>query len=302
VFERESFDVVVCHSSWPHAVFAPEVRRVEAPLVYWAHGTPSGHWLERLADRTPPDLVVANSAYTLSKHAGLFSGVEKSVLRLPVSPRPIVDREQTRREVRSELKTDDGDVVIVCFSRLEAWKGHSLLLDALARARDFGRWTAWIAGGPQRETERIYLAELHREVSRHGLDSRVRFIGQRSDIPRILEAADIHCQPNTGPEPFGIAFIEALYAGLPVVTTAMGGALEIVTQDCGLLVQPDADELAAALRKLATDGDLRRKLGSHARHRARELCDPGVTIPGIELSFNELLSKRFKIDQCDDNR
>ena len=47
-------------------------------------------------------------------------------------------------------------------------------------------------------------------------------------VPRLMAAADIYCQPNTTPEPFGIAFVEALAAGVPVVTTAMGGPLEIV--------------------------------------------------------------------------
>jgi glycosyltransferase involved in cell wall biosynthesis len=44
---------------------------------------------------------------------------------------------------------------------------------------------------------------------------RVRFAGQRDDVPRLLAAADLHCQPNSSPEPFGVAFVEALAAGLP---------------------------------------------------------------------------------------
>jgi glycosyltransferase involved in cell wall biosynthesis len=72
--------------------------------------------------------------------------------------------------------------------------------------------------------------------------------------PTLLVAADIHCQPNTGPEPFGIAFVEALYAGLPVVTTAIGGGLEIVDESCGKLVAPDdANALSKVLRSLITN-------------------------------------------------
>ena len=55
-----------------------------------------------------------------------------------------------------------------------------------------------------------------------GIADRVRFLGERFDVPRLLAAADVHCQPNSGPEPFGIAFIEALYASLPVVSTRIG--------------------------------------------------------------------------------
>ena len=75
---------------------------------------------------------------------------------------------------------------------------------------------------------------------------RVRFLGQRSDIPDVLGAADIHCQPNVDPEPFGVAFVEALHAGLPVVTTAIGAAPEVVDATCGVLVPKDAGALAGA--------------------------------------------------------
>ena len=65
-----------------------------------------------------------------------------------------------------------------------------------------------------------------------------------------MHAADIHCQPNTAPEPFGLVFVEALYAGLPVVTTALGGALEILTDACGVLV-PAGDAPALTRRRFA---------------------------------------------------
>ena len=121
---------------------------------------------------------------------------------------------------------------------MEAWKGHRLLLEALGRLRHVPGWVLWVAGGAQRPYEARYLAELEAQATELGIRGRVRFLGQRSDVPRLLRAADIHCQPNLGPEPFGIAFIEALQARLPVVTTAMGGPLEIIDGSCGVLVAP----------------------------------------------------------------
>jgi glycosyltransferase involved in cell wall biosynthesis len=106
-------------------------------------------------------------------------------------------------------------------------------------------------------------------------------LGQRSDVPDLLQAADLFCQPNTGPEPFGIVFIEALYAGLPVVSTNMGGAAEIIDESCGLLTDPEPDAVADALYRLVTDSELRLRLASKAAKRARALCDPELRIRDI---------------------
>ncbi len=90
-----------------------------------------------------------------------------------------------------------------------------------------------------------------------------------------MAAADVYCQPNTGPEPFGIAFVEALYAGLPVVTSGFGGAAEIVDGTCGMLTAPeDPAAVASALRELILDPSRRRALGAAGPLRAKMLCDP----------------------------
>ena len=100
------------------------------------------------------------------------------------------------------------------------------------------------------------------------------FLGQRTDVPRLLVAADIHCQPNLGPEPFGIAFVEAMYAGLPLVTSAIGGALEIVDDSSGILVPPgEVAAVSRTLRRLIEDEPLRTKLANGGPVRARSLCD-----------------------------
>lgn len=273
---RERHDAVICHSPWPHALFAPVVRRAGLPLLYWAHDVYTGrHWLEHWARRTPPDFILANSKLTQSALPNLFPGVPSEVLYLPVAPPEPLDRARTRRELRTELDTPADAVVLVMACRLERWKGHALLLAALARLAQVPGWVCWIAGGAQRPVEQEYLQELQRTRAHLGLSDRVHFLGQRRDVSRLLAAADIHCQPNTGPEPFGIAFIEALYAGLPVLTTALGGALEIVDQTCGILVPPgDEAALADAIAGLIHDGGRRQQLGAHGRARADALCNP----------------------------
>jgi glycosyltransferase involved in cell wall biosynthesis len=116
---------------------------------------------------------------------------------------------------------------------------------------------------------------LKKRASRLGIGGRIRFLNERSDVARLMAAADIYCQPNTHPDSFGITFIEALYAELPVVTTSLGGACEILNDSCGVLVRPgDVSALAEALQRLIRDRTERHKLGRSGPKRARDLCDP----------------------------
>ncbi len=267
-------EVVATHDFWPHTVFSPVIRQAGVRLVNFCHGAANGrHWLERWASHFPPDLVVANSQFTATSVRNVFPDARVESWHLPVA-RCFVDK-PVRSQVRCELGTPDGTVVILQASRLERWKGHSVQLEALELLREVPAWEFWLAGGAQKAGEAEFFGELRSAAERAGLADRVRFLGQRKDISRLMAGADVYCQPNTGPEPFGIAFVEALHAGLPVVTSGFGGAAEIVDKKCGVLTTPgDPDSVAAALRSLIQDAVKRRTLGAAGPSRAALLCDP----------------------------
>jgi len=271
----ERFDIVVCHQPWSAVVFGSVVRHSRLPLVLWVHMAGEGkHWLEKLARRTRPDLAICNSRFSVECTGKWLSRVQIEHVYYPVS-RPDVDGGVTRAAVRRRLQTDEREAVIVQVSRLEAWKGQLVLLEALSRVNHVDGWTCWIVGGAQCASERRYLHDLQGFAQRAGIEHRLRFAGERSDIPAVLAAADIFCQPNTTPEPFGLAMVEALRAGLPVVTSAIGGACEIVDSSCGVLTPPgDAAAVAGALQRLIADDQLRSRLSARARLRPHEICDP----------------------------
>jgi glycosyltransferase involved in cell wall biosynthesis len=277
---EEQPDAVICHSAWVYALAAPVVRRRSAQLILWLHDRVTGRtWMERWAKATTPDLVISNSRFTAETVSRMFPQVDSVVLYAPVADGPDAAA-GSRAALRRSLGAADDDVAILIASRLEEWKGHRALLRAVSRLAV--RWRLWIAGSAQREHERAYAAELDALAAALKVRDRVAFLGERHDVPALMRAADVHCQPNGRPEPFGLAFVEALYAARPVVTTDMGGAREIVTADCGLLVPPgDERALSAALERVASDPALRRRLGEAGPARARELCDPSDQLRGL---------------------
>lgn len=275
LIEADRPHVVMCHSSWMFALAAPVVRRApgSATLALWLHDRVSGRsWVERWAGLTVPDLVISNSRFTAETVPAMYRAVPRAVLYAPVAAGHAIAPAE-RAGLRRAAGVDGGTPVILIASRFEAWKGHRDLMAAAARIRE--PWRLWIAGRPQRAGEEAYAASLRALAASLGIADRVTFLGERTDVPALMRAADLHCQPNSDAEPFGLAFVEALYAGIPVVTTAMGGALEIVTEACGRLVPPaSAEALEHALREIIVDDTARRRLGAAGPARAASLCDP----------------------------
>jgi len=289
LLEAERPRTVICHSSWIFGLAAPVVRAAGGTLVLWIHDRPSARtWADRWARLTSPDLIIANSRFTDHSVRAFYRSAPHAVLYAPVAAATVSGE---RPDVRAALGVDAQTPVILIASRFEGWKGHRELIAAAARVSE--PWRMWIAGRPQRAGEDAYEGELRDCAAASGVADRVQFLGERRDVPALMRAADVHCQPNTAPEPFGLAFVEALYAGLPVVTTATGGALEIVTDDCGVLLPPgDAGALERALRALVVDRKARTRLGSAGPARARELCDPARQLAALAAMLTSAATRQ----------
>lgn len=281
---RLKIDRIVAHAPWSFRLASPVARKLKIPIALWNHDIISGqNRLESYASKFPPSFIITNSQFTVKgveTHFGRkVNAVIYPVIRFQLSEKPI----ETRVRIRNEFSTDLNSVVITQFSRFERWKGQTLLLNALANLKSDPAWTCWIVGGVQKPEELAFLEELKELAKNIGIEDRVRFIGQRSDIPDILSATDIHCQPNLAPEPFGLAFVEALAAGRPSVGINFGGSAEIITPECGRLVPPDdLIGLSKTLSDLIHDPKLRDDLGRHGPARAIQLCDPLQALEQLE--------------------
>jgi glycosyltransferase involved in cell wall biosynthesis len=271
-------DVVVCHMPWAYALFGSVARRLGRPVALWLHGPwQPRNWPERAARRHRPSIVIANSQFTAGSARTSFAGVATEVVHCPVALAPAAPA--ARRRIRAELATRDDDVVIAHVARMDPFKGHALLLDAVARLRALPGWVLWEVGGAQRPSEARYLDGIRARARALGVADRVRFAGGRTDIAAVLAGADICCQPNVGPEPFGISVVEAMLAGLPVVATDLGAMREIVDERCAILVRPDdPGGLSEALRALVDDPARRARLGAAAPAHARRVADVAAQV------------------------
>jgi D-inositol-3-phosphate glycosyltransferase len=182
-----------------------------------------------------------------------------------------VDLDHFRPEGAREERAPGGPARIVVVSRLVERKGVGNVIRALADVPDA---ELVIAGGPDSaelgsdpEARRLRnLARRHRVADRVDLRGRV----DRDGLPALLRSADVvACVPWY--EPFGIVPLEAMACGVPVVASAVGGLLDTVVDEVtGLQVPPrQPDAVAAAIRRLLDDDDLRRRLGREGAERAR---------------------------------
>lgn len=288
------FGAVLCHSPWAQTIFGPVARAAGVPLVFWLHGAVQGrHWLERLARRVPPDLAICNSQFTAGMLPRLYPNAPAEVVYCPVPAGAVRLTAERRARVREEIGTAADAVVIVQVGRMERLKGQRDHLEALGRLRHIPGWVCWQVGGAQREEEVAFLGELRVLAEGLGIEDRVRFLGERGDVATLLAAADLYCQPNLAPEGFGITYVEALYAELPVVTSAIGGAKEIVDPSCGVLLPPsDSETLAAALIDLVRSPEERARLGAAGPARAKALCGVETQMPRLARALVSIASHR----------
>jgi glycosyltransferase involved in cell wall biosynthesis len=187
--------------------------------------------------------------------------------RLTVIPSGIADEEPPPvdpAEVRAALGVPPAAPVALFAGRLAAQKGVDDLvaaLDLLQHVRP--DLHTWIAGdGPLRE-------QLETTARAFRLDGRVRFLGHRDDVPRLLAAADLLVLPSLY-EGLPNVVLEAMRFRKPVVATAAPGTTEVVADGTtGLLVPVhDRPALAQAIRRVVADPELARRLGEAGRARA----------------------------------
>jgi glycosyltransferase involved in cell wall biosynthesis len=256
-------DLIAAHSSKAGILARLAARSLRVPIVFTVHG-----WA--FTPGVPP------------LHAAIYRRVERMVG--PLAGRIITVSEYDRRlgldariardhrlvtvhngmpDVPPELRADPlrSPPRLVMVARYGAQKDHPTLLRALSHLRGHPWELDLIGDGPLMGETRDLATEL-------GLTERVRFLGQRTDVDRILADAQVSLL-ITNWEGFPLSILEAMRAGLPVVASNVGGVGESVRDgENGFLVgRGDVAQLRDRIERLLTEPELRARLGASGRSR-----------------------------------
>jgi L-malate glycosyltransferase len=168
------------------------------------------------------------------------------------------------RRVRRELGVGDTPLV-VCVARLDDEKGGETLLRAVPRI-DRGAHLAFAGEGPR-------LADWRQLVDRLGVAQRVHFLGLRNDVEELMAASDVVVVPSEYEEAFGLAVVEAMAAGRPVVVTRSGAMPELVGEAGIVVPKRDPPAMAAAVNRVLGDPALSARMAAVGRERAERRFD-----------------------------
>lgn len=278
---------VLAHYAFPTgAIGVVAGRRARCPVAVVVHGTDVSADARRPATTrratrevlARANLVVAVSR-SLKADAIALGARAESIIVASMGYDEDLFHPGDKDDARRKLGLDPGTPIAVFVGGLTKAKGIGVLIDAAARLRGTHSGLRWVLVGAGD------LAHWKQAAAQAGVEDQVEMVGPRpsEEIPLWFQAADLALMPSLR-ESFGVAALEALACGTPVVASATGGLPEFMADGvCGLLVPPgDPEAFARAVFRLAIDRDLRERLGAAgpaaaaphtARRQARLVLD-----------------------------
>jgi glycosyltransferase involved in cell wall biosynthesis len=283
-------DLVHAHGLKAGWLALPIAWMFKVPVVVTWHNAVLGEGLAPAAVRQTLRAVALGADMTLAASRDLVAQAVRfgarnarlSPIAAPVLPPARVSRDEQRRA----LGAGAHDTVVLTVSRLAPQKNLGMVLDIAAAVRDKPDLLFVVVGeGPERD-------ELQRRITEERL--RVRLLGRSDDIGSLLAAADLALLTSTW-EARALVAQEALLAGVPLVTTRVGGIEELVGSAAALITPGDVEEAAQHIIALADNPDKRRRLSEAGLHQAATWPDEDDVVDDLVRVYTELArDRRYK--------
>lgn len=269
-------DVIYANSQKAMVVSALASAIARRPLIWHLrdilnaeHFSPTMHRIAVTVANARASAVITNSRATAESF--IATGGRRKLVRMVYNG---IDS-QTFDEISAQDATDariglnvlDNSFIAGVFGRLAPWKGQHIVLDALSQLP--GVCAIFVGDALFGEVD--YKNALLKRVEQGNIRERVRFVGFREDVPRLMRAVDVVVHCSVSPEPFGRVIVEAMLARRPVVASAAGGVLEIIEDGKTGLLYPPGDDVAlrAHIERLRSDPALCKRLGAAGYEKAQ---------------------------------
>jgi len=293
LFSRHAFDVVNTHSSTDSWLAAIACRMVGSPpaLVRTRHISAS---VPR--DRLTRWLYAKASAQTVTTGEAIR---EQLIRELGVAPERItsiptgVDPRRfapsDKAAARRALKLPAAAPLVGIVATLRSWKGHRFLVEAVTLLAHRDAQLLIIGEGPQREA-------LQRQIAELALSERVRLTGNQNDVAPWLAALDVFALPSYANEGVPQALVQAMFVGVPCVTTDAGAIGEVAVADHTALVvaRENPIALAAAIDRVLGDKALGQRLVDAARARVAARFSLDAMLDRMEAVLRRAVDERSR--------
>lgn len=293
IIESDNYEVVHCNTpiaSVLTRLAARKVRKRGTKVIYTAHGfqffkgSSKKDWLlyypiERLmAHYTDLIFTINHEDYELAK-----TFKSPKVVYIPGVG---VDTEKFRtaelKDIRGEFGISKDSFVLLTVGELYPRKNQRVLIDAMQKLRDYPIHLIICGNG-------ILEDSLRRQCKEFGVDGRVHFAGYRSDIPGIMKDCDLYLFPSKR-EGLGLAGIEAMASGLPVVSSNINGILDYMVEGkTGYMCDPnDGEGFASAILNLYHNPEKRQEISTFNIERAKDF-DIIHSVAALEEGYREVI-------------
>lgn len=281
LMKQEKFDLIHCHNPMGGVLgrLAGAAYNPDAVMIYTAHGfhfyrnAPLENWLlfypvERLLAHVTDSMITINredyqraAKFRLKQNgkAWLIPGVGLDVTRfVPGS----IDKAERKRT----LGFSEDAFLLLSVGELNRNKNHQAVIRAIADLRETNICYAICGRGERKE-------KLEKLIRRKGLEGRVKLLGYRKDIEQVLQGADLFLFPSRR-EGFGMAAVEAMAAGVPLITSDCRGTREYMIQGkTGIIAAGNRPEVFRdAIRQLYENPEIREKMGIGCRERSLQFA------------------------------
>lgn len=279
IIEAENISLIHCHNPIGGVVgrLAAKRSRINPYVIYTAHGfhfykgAPIKNWIiyyavERVLAHYTDMLITINSEdYKRGQGFHLKNeGYIKRIYGVGVNMKKFKKHENAYEEERKKLLLPKEAFHMVTVAELNRNKNHKVVIKAMADLKDKDIYYTICGKGSEEKN-------LKRLIKKYNLESRVRLIGYREDVDDILQSADCFVFPSIR-EGLGIAAVEALATGVPVIAADNRGTREYMRDGYNGIVCYNncSNEFAKAIEKLKSDKILRNEMSSHCRDTVKK--------------------------------